>query len=190
MQHARRHSCSFVALRTSNLSKIKSIWNEAFMALQFTHHHWHDSSLWAIAFLGFSDKRIFTVGSFQPHAQPPTWRTRPPYLWPPETGWPSYTPRHWVHILVAFYDTHEVRWDYSYPPVTTRRLVGYYLSILINRRNLKLSGNPAMCLPNIWPDNYITTLQGSRLEHSRVSRSLCCDFRSLIDPDLYLLQPK
>jgi hypothetical protein len=27
----------------------------------------------------------------------------------------------WVPSLVAFYDTHEVRWDYSYPPVTTRR---------------------------------------------------------------------
>jgi hypothetical protein len=23
--------------------------------------------------------------------------------------------------LVAFYDTHELRWAYSYPPVTTRR---------------------------------------------------------------------
>jgi hypothetical protein len=25
---------------------------------------------------------------------------------PPGTGWPSYTPRHWVPILVAFYDMH------------------------------------------------------------------------------------
>src|SRR5215470_11796672 len=49
----------------------------------------------------------------QPHAQPPTWRTRPPSLYPPETGWPSYTPRHWVLILVAFYDTHGLRWSYS-----------------------------------------------------------------------------
>jgi hypothetical protein len=30
-------------------------------------------------------------------------------------------PKHWVPILVTFYDTHELRWDYSYPPVTTRR---------------------------------------------------------------------
>jgi hypothetical protein len=63
------------------------------------------------------------------HAQPPTWRARPPYLWPPETGWPSYTPRHWVPILVVFYDTHELRWDCSYPPVTTR--------IYRNRYNLQ-----------------------------------------------------
>jgi hypothetical protein len=25
---------------------------------------------------------------------------------PPEAGWPSYTPRHWVPVLVASYDTH------------------------------------------------------------------------------------
>jgi hypothetical protein len=27
---------------------------------------------------------------------PSTWRARSPYLYPPGTGWPSYTPRHWV----------------------------------------------------------------------------------------------
>jgi hypothetical protein len=27
---------------------------------------------------------------------PPTWRTMSPYLYPPGTGWPSYTPKHWV----------------------------------------------------------------------------------------------
>jgi hypothetical protein len=27
---------------------------------------------------------------------PPTWRARSQYLYPPGTGWPSYTPRHWV----------------------------------------------------------------------------------------------
>jgi hypothetical protein len=27
---------------------------------------------------------------------PPTWRARFPYLYPPGTGWPSYTPGHWV----------------------------------------------------------------------------------------------
>jgi hypothetical protein len=29
---------------------------------------------------------------------PSTWRTRSPYLYPPETEWPGYTPRHWVHF--------------------------------------------------------------------------------------------
>jgi hypothetical protein len=27
---------------------------------------------------------------------PPTWRNRSPYLYPPGTGWPRYTPGHWV----------------------------------------------------------------------------------------------
>jgi hypothetical protein len=72
--------------------------------------------------IGFHDNRIFVGWGCQPHAKPLTWRTRPPYLWPAETVCPSYTPRHWVPILVAFYDTHELRWDYSYPPVTTRRM--------------------------------------------------------------------
>jgi hypothetical protein len=33
---------------------------------------------------------------------------------------PSYTPRRWVPILVAFYDMHGLQWDYSLIPVTTR----------------------------------------------------------------------
>jgi hypothetical protein len=49
--------------------------------------------------LCISDNRIFKGRGCQPHAQPPTWRAWPLYLWPPETGWPSYTPRHWVPIL-------------------------------------------------------------------------------------------
>jgi hypothetical protein len=27
---------------------------------------------------------------------PPAWRARSTYLYPPGTGWPGYTPRHWV----------------------------------------------------------------------------------------------
>jgi hypothetical protein len=26
------------------------------------------------------------------------WRARPPYLYPPATGWPSFTPRHWIPV--------------------------------------------------------------------------------------------
>jgi hypothetical protein len=37
----------------------------------------------------------FTVSS-ETH---PTWRARSPYLYPPGTGWPSYTPGHWVPFL-------------------------------------------------------------------------------------------
>jgi hypothetical protein len=49
--------------------------------------------------------------------------TRPPYLRLPETWWPSYTLRRWVHILVAYYDMRGLQWDYSLIPVTTRNNV-------------------------------------------------------------------
>jgi hypothetical protein len=44
------------------------------------------------------------------------------YTYTLEPGWPSYTPGHWVLSLVAFYDTHELRWSYSHSPVTTQGL--------------------------------------------------------------------
>jgi hypothetical protein len=34
-----------------------------------------------------------------------TWRARSPYLYAPGTGWPSYTPRHWVPFFSASYDS-------------------------------------------------------------------------------------
>jgi hypothetical protein len=40
---------------------------------------------------------------------PLNWRTRFPYLYPPGTRWPSYTPRHWVSL--------------SSPPTTRRPTV-------------------------------------------------------------------
>jgi hypothetical protein len=40
---------------------------------------------------------------------PPTWRARFPYLYPTGTGWPGYTPRHWV--------------PFSSPPTTRRATV-------------------------------------------------------------------
>jgi hypothetical protein len=95
----------------------------AFTIVSQEHHHhhhlWHDIPLWHITSLGFPDNRIFTRWSCQPHAQPPTRRTRPPYLCPPETGNPAITP--------GTYDKQELRWEYSYPPVTTRRFSRRYL---------------------------------------------------------------
>jgi hypothetical protein len=70
--------------------------------------------------IGLPDNGIFTGWGCQPHAQPPAWRTRPRYLLPSQTDRVTHlTPWYWVPILVAFYGTHELRWDYSYPPVTT-----------------------------------------------------------------------
>jgi hypothetical protein len=39
-----------------------------------------------------NSRLYFTVSS----ETPPTWRARSPYLYPPGTGWSSYTPGHWV----------------------------------------------------------------------------------------------
>jgi hypothetical protein len=36
---------------------------------------------------------------------PQTWRTRSPYLCPPGTGWPSYTPKALGSLFVASYDS-------------------------------------------------------------------------------------
>jgi hypothetical protein len=46
----------------------------------------------------------------------PTWMARSLYLCPPGTGWPSYTPRHWVtfHRLLRLAG---LRWRYSTPPL-------------------------------------------------------------------------
>jgi hypothetical protein len=51
-----------------------------------------------------------------------------PYLCSLEAGWPHYTPRHWVPVLVASYDTHGVRWGYSVsrPPLEKARISSYY----------------------------------------------------------------
>jgi hypothetical protein len=51
------------------------------------------------------------VGLLAPRPTPIR-RTRPLYLYPPEAGC--------LPILVASYDTHGLRWDYSYSLVTTR----------------------------------------------------------------------
>jgi hypothetical protein len=42
-----------------------------------------------------NSRPYFTVSS----KTPPTWRARFPYLYPPGTGWPSYTPGSWVLSL-------------------------------------------------------------------------------------------
>ena len=37
------------------------------------------------------------------------------------------TPRHWVPILIAFYEMHRLQWEYSLMPITTRENLIYYL---------------------------------------------------------------
>jgi hypothetical protein len=50
----------------------------------------------AQSILGPSPAGFVTIFYCLRFETPPTWRARSPYLYPPETGWPSYNPRHWV----------------------------------------------------------------------------------------------
>jgi hypothetical protein len=48
------------------------------------------------SFSGLSPPRLWTKIYGLLLETPPTWRARSPYLYPPGTRWPSYTPRHYV----------------------------------------------------------------------------------------------
>jgi hypothetical protein len=58
-----------------------------------------------------NSRPYFTVSS----ETSPTWRARSPYLYPPGTGWPSYTPGHWVPFC-RLLQLAGMRWRYSNPP--------------------------------------------------------------------------
>jgi hypothetical protein len=60
----------------------------------------------AQSFLAPSTAGLVTIFYCLRFENPPTWRTRSPYLYPPKTGWPNYTPRHWF--------------PFSSPPTTRR----------------------------------------------------------------------
>jgi hypothetical protein len=61
------------------------------------------------SFLGPSPTGLMTIFCCLRFETPPTYRAGSPYLYPPGTGWPSYTPRHWV--------------PFSSPPGTQRAMV-------------------------------------------------------------------
>jgi hypothetical protein len=63
--------------------------------------------------LGFLDKSCVTRWGSEPYAQTQTGGSGLRVYVPPETGWSSYTPVHWVSILDTSYDTHGLRWGYS-----------------------------------------------------------------------------
>jgi hypothetical protein len=52
----------------------------------------------AQSFSGPSPAGLMTTFYCLRFETPPTWRTRSLYFYPPGTGWPSYTPRHWVKL--------------------------------------------------------------------------------------------
>jgi hypothetical protein len=69
----------------------------------------------------------------------PTWRARSPYLYHPGTGWPSYSPRHWV--------------PFSSPPTTRRATMEVFdpdstresrftLRLVVYRQSVRLDAKP------------------------------------------------
>jgi hypothetical protein len=54
-----------------------------------------------------NSRPYFTVSS----ETPPTWRARSLYLYPPGTGWPSYTPGRWV-LFCRLLRLGGLRWRY------------------------------------------------------------------------------
>jgi hypothetical protein len=68
----------------------------------------------AQSFSGPSPAGLMTIFYCLRFEIPRTWRARSPYLYPPGTGWPSYTPRHWV--------------PFSSPPTTCRATVEVFES--------------------------------------------------------------
>jgi hypothetical protein len=89
-------SCGFVDVG-------RSLWRENGSAV---YNCWSSP---AQSFLGPSPAGLVTIFYWLRFETSPNWRARSPYLYPPGTGWPSYTPRHWV--------------PFAFPPTTRRRRV-------------------------------------------------------------------
>jgi hypothetical protein len=51
------------------------------------------------------DFGFFTQQSSQPCVEPPTYTTRSLYLYPPVTGWPTYTTQTPDSLVLTFYDS-------------------------------------------------------------------------------------
>jgi hypothetical protein len=77
---------------------------------------------------------------------PPTWRVRSPYLYPPRAGWPRYTPRYWVPFR-RFLRLAGLRWRYSNQPphggtTPVRVRVRVTLRLAFYRQSVRLGADP------------------------------------------------
>jgi hypothetical protein len=73
---------------------------------------WPSPAQW---FLGLSPAGLTTIFYCHRLETPPTWRARSPYLYPPGTGWPSYTPGTGFPFP-RLLRLAGLRWRYSTPP--------------------------------------------------------------------------
>jgi hypothetical protein len=86
----------------------------------------------AKSFLGPSPVGLMIIFYCLRFETSPTWRGRSPYLYPPGTGWPSYTPRHWV--------------PFSSPPSTRRDTVEVFEATSTRGVNFTTGGLPPISL--------------------------------------------
>jgi hypothetical protein len=86
-------------------SELKNIWRNYLLTEQSPSReaaNWCWSSP-AQSLSGPSPAVLITIFYCPRFETPPTWRVTSPYLCPPVTGWPVYTPKHWV-LFVSSYD--------------------------------------------------------------------------------------
>jgi hypothetical protein len=93
------------------------------------------------SFSGPSPTELMSIVYSLRFKTPPTQRATSPYLYPAGTGWPSYTPRHWV--------------PFSLPPMTRRAKVEVFnpastteLLVLVAQTTQKTS-LPLLCVPSL-----------------------------------------
>jgi hypothetical protein len=82
------------------------------------------------SFSGPSPAGLMTIFYCLRFEIPQTWRARSPYLYPRGTGWPGYTPGHWVHFLSPMTLRDEV--EVLEPPSNLASLIcGFRLHIFL-----------------------------------------------------------
>jgi hypothetical protein len=75
--------------------------------------------------LGFRNINLFNRAGLLVQRPTPNLENHASIFMTPVTGWPSCTLRHWVPILVAFYDMNGLQWDYYLIPATTRKVLRF-----------------------------------------------------------------
>jgi hypothetical protein len=97
----------------------------------------------------------------------PTWRTRSPYLYPPRTGYPSYTPRYWF--------------PFSSPPTTRRATVEVFdpaSTILYTNSTRSRSNRPVNGRHAEWTQSRLHPLLCKKLKKKTQVKVKVCFWRS------------
>jgi hypothetical protein len=96
--------------------------------------------------LGSESRGLMTIFYCLRFKTPPTWRSKPPYLYTPGTEWPIYTPRHWVPFSSPL-TTRRATVE-AFEPVSTRLdcrfkiKVKFILRLAVYRQSLRLGVRP------------------------------------------------